>query len=58
MSKSSQLQESYDGGLSWSAVGQAIAGSVHDLVLGVDGRNLYAATDSGVWRRTLSGGQA
>jgi hypothetical protein len=53
--KSSRLQESSDDGLSWSDVGQGIDGSVNDLLLGVDGANLFAATDSGVWRLPLSG---
>ena len=53
--KSSRLQASGDDGLTWSDMGQAIDGSVSDLVLGVDGANLYAATDSGVWRLPLNG---
>ena len=54
--KSSRLQESRDDGVSWSDLGQVIDGSINDLVLGIDGRNLYAAPDSGVWRLPLSRG--
>jgi photosystem II stability/assembly factor-like uncharacterized protein len=44
---------STDGGLSWSPLGMQDLGVVHDLALGVDGQNLYAATDQGVWRYPL-----
>jgi hypothetical protein len=46
-----------DGGASWQDLGQDI-GAVHDLALGIDGRNLYAATDAGVWRLGLDQAQA
>jgi hypothetical protein len=55
MLKSSRLLESRDDGLNWSELAQGIDGSVNDLVLGVDGANLYAATDSGIWRLPLNG---
>ena len=54
VTSSSQLQESGDGGVSWADLGQPIEGSVNDLVLGVDGENLYAAAESGVWRLPVS----
>jgi hypothetical protein len=44
---------SLDGGASWLSVGCQNVGPVHDLVLGIDGRNLYASTDTGVWRLAL-----
>ena len=40
---------SLDGGASWRSVGCQDVGPVHDLALGIDGRNLYASTDTGVW---------
>jgi hypothetical protein len=39
-----------DGGATWCSLGLEPIGPVRDLVLGIDGRNLYAATDTGVWR--------
>src|SRR5262245_44200141 len=39
-----------DGGSTWCSLGQQPIGAVRDLALGVDGQNLYAATESGVWR--------
>ena len=39
-----------DGGATWCTLGQQPIGAVSGLALGIDGRNLYAATDSGVWR--------
>jgi hypothetical protein len=41
---------SRDGGASWSDLGRQDIGPVHDVALGIDGRNLYAATDLGVWQ--------
>jgi hypothetical protein len=46
----SEVITSPDGGITWCSLGQQPIGAVRDLALGVDGRNLYAATDSGVWR--------
>lgn len=43
-----------DGGASWTDVGQPELPRVDDLVMGIDGRNLYAATDAGVWRLALA----
>lgn len=42
----------HDAGASWSEIAEDIGG-VSDLVLGIDGRNLYAATATGVWRLAL-----
>ena len=44
---------SLDGGASWLSVGCQDVGPVHDLALGIDGRNLYASTDTGLWRLAL-----
>ena len=43
-----------DGGATWTELGLPGPGAVNDLVLGVDARNLYAATEQGVWRLSLS----
>jgi photosystem II stability/assembly factor-like uncharacterized protein len=45
-----------DGGATWCGLGNQPIGAVRDLVLGVDGRNLYAATDTGVWRFEINAG--
>ena len=42
----------------WSDLGRQDIGAVSDLALGVDGRNLYAATDQGLWRLPLQDGRA
>ncbi len=47
------MQASFDGGGIWHGVGQQDIAAVSDLVLGIDGRNLYAATETGVWRVAL-----
>lgn len=44
---------SVDGGATWSDLGRQDIGAVSDLALGVDGRNLYAATDHGLWQLRL-----
>jgi photosystem II stability/assembly factor-like uncharacterized protein len=44
---------SFDGGATWSDLGRQDIGAVSDLALGVDGRNLYAATDHGLWQLRL-----
>lgn len=49
----SQLVASADGGATWAALGPTDPGEIHDLALGVDGTNLYAASDRGVWRLAL-----
>lgn len=46
------IRLSEDGGLSWTDLGLADQ-AVHDLALGIDGANLYAATDAGVLRLPL-----
>jgi hypothetical protein len=47
------VQTSFDGGVSWAPFGRQDVGRVNDVLLGVDGRNVYAATDQGVWRMSL-----
>jgi hypothetical protein len=49
----SQVLASADGGSTWAALGPTDPGEIHDLALGIDGTNLYAATDRGVWRLAL-----
>jgi hypothetical protein len=45
---------STDGGASWSEIGQEDLGAeIRDLALGIDGANLYAATEGGVFRLRL-----
>jgi hypothetical protein len=44
---------STDSGATWSDLGAQDIGAVSDLALGIDGRNLYAATDHGLWRLRL-----
>ena len=44
---------STDGGATWSDLGRQDIGAVSDLALGIDGRNLYAATDQGLWQLPL-----
>jgi hypothetical protein len=47
------VQTSADGGATWSAYGLD-GRDVRALALGIDGLNLYAATDQGVWRLRLA----
>ena len=47
------LRTSQDGGQTWTDLGPGSPGPVADLALGIDGRNLYAASGSGVWRLAL-----
>jgi photosystem II stability/assembly factor-like uncharacterized protein len=49
------IMASTNAGRSWSPIGRQDLGTLYDLALGVDGQNLYAATDQGVWRMSLSG---
>jgi hypothetical protein len=42
-----------DGGASWRDLGTG-PGSIESLVIGIDGANLYAATEQGVWVRPLT----
>ncbi len=46
---------SLDAGGTWQDLGQDI-GTVNDLALGVDGHNLYAATEAGLWRMQMDEG--
>lgn len=49
----SGVKASADAGVTWANLGRQDLPAIHDLALGVDGRNLYAATDHGVWRLRL-----
>lgn len=42
-----------DGGATWMNLSEQDIGAIQALALGIDGRNLYAATDQGVWRLPL-----
>jgi hypothetical protein len=42
-----------DGGATWTDLSEQDIGAIQALALGIDGRNLYAATDQGVWRLPL-----
>lgn len=42
-----------DGGTNWTDLTQESLGEIRDLALGIDGLNLYAASDRGVWRLGL-----
>jgi photosystem II stability/assembly factor-like uncharacterized protein len=44
---------SSDGGATWADLGRQDIGAVNDLAFGIDGLNLYAATDQGLWRLKL-----
>lgn len=46
----SRVLVSEDAGLTWSDTGFGGESFVNDLKLGIDGRNLYVSTASGVWR--------
>jgi photosystem II stability/assembly factor-like uncharacterized protein len=46
---------STNAGRTWTTLGRSDLGAVRDLALGIDGANLYAATDQGVWRLALGG---
>ena len=48
----SQLRLSGDGGETWSDIAPPDLPRLHDLRFGIDGRTLFAATESGVWRAT------
>jgi hypothetical protein len=47
------VQVSLDGGASWAPFGRQDIGRVNDVLLGIDGHNVYSATDQGVWRMSL-----
>lgn len=51
--KSYRLTATADGGATWTDL-NADLGPVHDLALGIDGANLYAAGEHGVWRLPLT----
>jgi photosystem II stability/assembly factor-like uncharacterized protein len=42
-----------DGGVTWSDLGSQQLGQLNDLALGIDGKNLYAASDKGLFRLQL-----
>src|SRR5437879_4138881 len=44
------ILESHDAGATWTDLGLPAANGAYDVALGVDRRNLYAATDDGVLR--------
>ena len=51
------VKVSSDGGGTWRDLGRQDLGRLDDLALGIDGMNLYAATEQGVWRiRLMQGG--
>lgn len=50
------VQVSLDGGASWGPLGRQDLGRASALALGIDGRNLYAATERGLWRLRLPNG--
>ena len=51
--QSASVSASTDGGQSWSALGQSELPKINELVLGIDGLNLFAATSIGVMRLAL-----
>jgi hypothetical protein len=53
----SHVMASTDGGTTWTDLGQDdLGGEIRDLVLGIDGANLYAATEGGVFRLHVTRG--
>jgi hypothetical protein len=50
---SSGVLASSDGGFTWNEFGRQDLPPIRDLALGIDARNLYAATDAGVYRMAL-----
>jgi photosystem II stability/assembly factor-like uncharacterized protein len=50
---SSTVVATGDGGATWATLGQPFFHQIHDLKLGIDGQNLYAATANDVMRLTL-----
>jgi photosystem II stability/assembly factor-like uncharacterized protein len=51
------VRASSDGGRTWVNLGRQDLGQINALVLGINGRDLYAATDSGLWRLSLGAGK-
>jgi photosystem II stability/assembly factor-like uncharacterized protein len=47
------VRRSTDGGEGWEDLGHQDLAPINSLALGVDGRNLYAATGEGLWRLPL-----
>jgi hypothetical protein len=50
---STVVRASRDRGETWSELGDATLPPVRDLAVGVDGRSLFAATSTGVYRVAL-----
>jgi hypothetical protein len=51
------VRASNDGGRVWAHLGGEHLGPVNALALSPAGQDLFAATDSGLWRRSLGGGK-
>jgi hypothetical protein len=49
----SGVTESTDGGQTWNDLGNQQMGDVKDVALGIDGQNLFLASDQGVFRLSL-----
>ena len=47
------LRLSLDGGASWLDASPEGMGRVSDVAFGVDGRMLFAASETGVWRASM-----
>ena len=56
LNTSGVVKASATGGATWTDLGCRTLPRINDLAPGVDGLNLYAATDEGVWRLSLAGG--
>jgi hypothetical protein len=50
----SWVRTSSDGGSTWADLGGQDLPEIHDLALGIDGQNLYAATEAGLWRLSVT----
>jgi hypothetical protein len=55
--KTVTVRVSTDAGATWTDIGTLPVKSIYDLALGIDGANLYAATDQGVWRLRVGRGE-
>jgi photosystem II stability/assembly factor-like uncharacterized protein len=51
--QASHVLASADGGQTWTDSNLYGHGQIHDLAVGIDSRNIYAATDQGVWSLRL-----
>lgn len=51
--EASGVASTVDGGLTWAEIGQQDLPHINQLALGIDGLNLFAATEAGVWRLPL-----